>query len=527
MLSARRLPLQFAFGALVAAIVVLVLHETFLRELHFDDAYMFLRYAGNLLATGDYGWNPGERTYGCTSIGYTLFVTVVRFVRLDAVLGPGRALQVSALFWALAATVLLARVVRYAARGTVLDDATARRGLLVAFIAAPITFVNVLTGMDTTFSLFSTTFILWCWFRFEERPTTTRWVLALVSGYLAFLVRPDNGIYALLFPWLFLRNIRQPTSRIVATYGVLIGLFALDTLLKARYFGNPMPLPFFAKSRGFYEGYIGIFRWNNLEFTFDFFLTYGGVLFLLAVLLPGAPERRAGWVFLLPMLATVAYYFSVTQIMGQWSRYYLPSAPFLIAGLLVSLRGTRPSDIAPERVAWAFLALVVFLLGRQIVAARYGSIRVAREQAVAARYIKEDPDLAGGQEFGDPWWKGITTMSAIAGRLPAGSTIAATEHGYVAAMNPKIRVLDLCGLHNPQLALHGWSDDQLRASNPEVIWMPHREYVGLYHRVRTGSYFNSAYEFFPRALSFGVAIRKDSAHRDEIRAILERGIAAP
>jgi hypothetical protein len=516
----RQLPIRIAFLASLLVVGALVVHEV-LRDLHFDDAYMFVRYAGNLLTTGNYGWNAGERTYGCTSVAYTMFIALMRLIGFDA-LGPSRLLRVASLFWGVGAVVLLARVIRQAARGTILEDATARQGLLVAIIASPITFMNALTGMDTMLSLFATTAIVLCWFRFVDKPSTMRWLLAVSSCYFAFAARPDNAIYALLFPALFLWQARQPWSRILSTYGVLIALFGLDTFIKARYFGNPIPLPFYAKSRGFYEGYLGINRWNPMDYTWDFLLTYGGVLLMLNLLYGSARGALRAAAFLLPVVLMLAYYMTVIQIMGHNSRYYLPSVPFLVAGLIVALRDARTERVSGTRIAWAFLAVLAFASVRVLVAPRLTAMRLAREEAVAARFQPPAPDA---DEHGDAAWARITTMSAIAGRLPPGSTIGATEHGYIAAMNPRIRIMDLCGLHNPEMAMHGWSDDMLRRAAPEMIWMPHSDYTGLRAHMRSGAFFKNAYDLYPEALAYGVAIRRDSPHYAAIRTALERAHA--
>src|SRR5438105_14248162 len=45
---------------------------------HFDDAYMFMRYADNIINHHVYGWNPGEKAFGCTSIVYTFFIALIK-----------------------------------------------------------------------------------------------------------------------------------------------------------------------------------------------------------------------------------------------------------------------------------------------------------------------------------------------------------------------------------------------------------------------------------------------------------------
>ena len=50
-----------------------------------DDAYMFLRYADNILAGNGFAWNPdGPRTYGCTSIAHAFLVAGARALFPDS-----------------------------------------------------------------------------------------------------------------------------------------------------------------------------------------------------------------------------------------------------------------------------------------------------------------------------------------------------------------------------------------------------------------------------------------------------------
>ena len=68
------LPIQQAVRYLLGISVMgLSLFISFLylsRDIFFDDAFMFIRYAYNLAEHGVFGWNAEEAAYGCTSTGY-------------------------------------------------------------------------------------------------------------------------------------------------------------------------------------------------------------------------------------------------------------------------------------------------------------------------------------------------------------------------------------------------------------------------------------------------------------------------
>ena len=52
--------------------------------------------------------------------------------------------------------------------------------------------------------------------------------------------------------------------------GPLGALLLADAGVKTWVFGNPLPLPFYAKRGDFYAGYIGAARWNPVYATQDF-----------------------------------------------------------------------------------------------------------------------------------------------------------------------------------------------------------------------------------------------------------------
>jgi hypothetical protein len=76
--------------------------------------------------------------------------------------------------------------------------------------------------------------------------------------------------------------------------------------------------------------------------------------------------------------------------------------------------------------------------------------------------------------------------------------------------------MDLCGLHNYEFALHGYSDHMLGAWNPTLIWLPANEYTALRKQIITGDYFKQHYDFYPDAMSYGIAVLKNSPYHDKL-----------
>src|SRR5271156_5358632 len=102
------------FGYLsAAACFLLLLVFTLLKirdGLYFDDTFMFVRYAQNIIQYGNYGWNPHEHTFGCTNIPFTYFVVLLKTLRIDQLFGLSATLLLSSFFWALCSLVMLYKI---------------------------------------------------------------------------------------------------------------------------------------------------------------------------------------------------------------------------------------------------------------------------------------------------------------------------------------------------------------------------------------------------------------------------------
>ena len=80
-------------------------------------------------------------------------------------------------------------------------------------------------------------------------------------------------------------------------------------------FGDPMPLAFYVKQAGFYEGYAGASTWNPIDFSLQFLATV--IPFIILVLLfAGAGSAPVLMAFFIPVLLTFISLFSSIQIMG-------------------------------------------------------------------------------------------------------------------------------------------------------------------------------------------------------------------
>jgi hypothetical protein len=506
------------FGYLAAAACILLLLVFTLLKipdgLYFDDTFMFVRYASNIIHYGNFGWNPYEHTYGCTNIPFTYFVVLLKILRIDQWMGLSATLLLSSLFWALCSLFLLYKIMN----DLVGERMGNHRWLLILYTAtlsiAPVFAYNIITGMDTTFSLFFNVLMIYFLFRYKRRPGPGSLFLAAWFSYFIFLLRPDCGIYSVFLPVLFFLDQKFPAKKILSFYLLLFLFFTADTLVKYVYFGNPLPLPFYVKKSGFYLGYLGLSYWNAVQYSFDFLFDFG-FLFIAFLLLRSERSMKRFLVFGIPLFLSIAYYFTVTQIMGFHSRYYLPSMPFFVIGTVYGLSELKSISIEYRKLALPLLYCIFILL-------------LQFSYPVYEIYV-QDKTIAESKAFTLPaitvnrlpckvlgYREGIALMEKFMQILPPGTTVAATEYGWLSVQAPGVKFLDLCGLHNADMALHGYKDHFLRDWKPVLVWLPPRDYTSLRYEIISGAYFREQYDYFPDAVNYGVAILKNSPEHDRL-----------
>jgi hypothetical protein len=476
---------------------------------NFDDAYMFVRYADNLQRGDGYAWNPGEgATFGCTSIAYTFLVAALR--RLLPGVAAGKLLLWTSGLLGLAAFGLLVLAVRAAVSHKVLRSPLWLSLVLGALLLAQSAYAyHAATGMDTMLSLAGNCLLVLVLFTRARKGDRAGLALAALCGYLVFLIRPDNGFYGLLFPALLLGfGFKLGWRRAAFFAAAFLALLALDTWLKILVFGDPLPLSFYAKHALLAAGYAG--EWNPVTYLCEL-VTYLSPFLLLIALTVKRPVLPILAAFAIPLALTLAYYFTVMQVMGFEFRFSFPSLPFVVVPAAICLDRflAAPEDWTARRRAMGRRALVIlplaclFWISREPSARAYAR-HVLRPQPRAAAHL---PTAAEAPRM--EWWNGIRAMADFGAKLPQGTLLAASEHGLVAARNPHLRILDLVGLHDPEIAHHGLRGDYLKRRAPDLIWLPHPDYVGLRRQIFDSATFREDYVFLPAAFSYGLAVRRD------------------
>jgi hypothetical protein len=473
---------------------------------------MFVRYADNLLRGDGYAWNPGEgATFGCTSIPYTFLVAALR--RLLPGVPAGKLLLWTSGLVGLAAFFLLALAVRAAVSHKALRSLP-WLGLVLAtlLLGQDVYSYHAATGMDTMLSLAGNALLVLVLFTVARDGSRLGLGVAALCGYLVFLIRPDNGIYGLLFPLLLLGyGFRLGWRRTSAFALAFLALLALDTWLKIRVFGDPLPLSFYAKHHLLASGYGG--QWNPVVFLCEFLVAVSPFL-LLAALTVRRPAGAIVTAFAIPLALTLGYYFTVMQVMGLNFRFSFPSLPFVIVPAAICLDRflasgdgwtSRLASVGRRTLVILPLALLFWISRGPLSQAYYD--HVLRRGSAASPAVH--PPTTGEAPRRLEWWNGIRKMADFCARLPAGTLLAASEHGWVAARNPHLRILDLVGLHDPFIAHHGFQNEYLERRAPDLIWLPYLDYVALRRQILASRTFRERYVYLPSAINYGLAVRRD------------------
>jgi hypothetical protein len=497
----------------------------------FDDAYMFVRYANNWLAGCGMAWNCGEApVYGATSLPHAWLVAMVR--RLGPRLDDAAVLQACSRGAAVLVVLgLIAVAARFARHPRLRGAGWLWAALLLPAIAFGEAFrFHAQTGMDTMLAALANTVLVFAALALRERPRRTTVLATAAVAYAAYLVRPDNAVYAALVPSLALalggsQGSELNRRRAGLWFALpLAGAVALDLAIKARYFGTPLPLGFYVKQPGFYGGFAGEYTWNPFLFL-EVFLRGLWPFLLALVLFGGRSAAPVAGALLIPVAIAFPLFFRANQIMGHLGRFYFPALPFVVtAGALSFDRwlaggGAWSARRFAARAAAAALLLLAGPRALEAAGRRYEARADAQALApvdgaavgfATAAPARPLPELDS--------WRSSEEIALFARATPPGTRFAMSEHGLVGARARDVVIIDVLGLHDPRFARDGFSTAELWRRRPDVLWMPHPDHTQMLRAILDSAPLWRDYVFYPDAFTYGVALRLDSPRHAEIAA---------
>ena len=498
--------------AILGAAVALKLDESKVL----DDAYMFPRYARNLLRYGTLCWNPEQgATFGLTA---PLFLAVVLPFQAWLPDEPGWvALSASVTSGAAFVALLLALVWRETEGPRV-----ARWGALLLVAYSLTMNANSLThqfvsGMDTPFALAFLTAFLWLALAQARRPLRARAVAMGLLGGVSLFVRPDVLLFTLGVPLGTAILAKRPEVRRQALLAAALaaGLTGLGLLAAELYFGSAVPLAFYAKGSRLYgdliyERYRTTPRDELLQFVYGYRYLVLAALVHVLLLLRARAARAVDVALIACTAAFVLYYlFFVLQIMGRNARFYYPTLPGLAwlgaSGMAHALRSANGVQRAASLRSTSAASLGTLLLVASM----------APEAVRAWRSRVQDVSDAAEQ------WPGLRAFA----RLPSDLVIATSEVGLPGALNPDKAIIDMVGLNEPSIAREGFDARRFLAQHrPDVVYMFHQDYRSMIEELESDADFQADYDYYPAdtlQARLGVAVRRDSRHFAELTRIIE------
>jgi hypothetical protein len=495
-----------------------------------DDAYMSLRYAKHWLAGDGFAWNVEDGlAYGITSVSHLLLVTGLR-----ATTALSDDLLVSILSYSAGIAALVTLVAIGFGMFPRLRSSWAPLLVAPAILLSSSFPYHSLTGMETTLALLFNALFGAAGLAFANKPSAGRLAMCLVTASVSILTRPDMGIYAFLLPSLLLLAEDRTRWKWGVIYSALLALFMVaHLLLNKQFFGDYVPLPFLAKSSGYYRGYSAVEQWNAGKMLFTFLHDALPFLLVIACCVTKKSLPRLTALFV-PMLLTFGYYGTVVQIMGMEARYYYPSLPFLVIGCYIALDSfleqwqTVPAVRSSAFAARACAAFILVIglnapLSKVVATSLWSRFLITQPEQFTSREfqtLKEAKELPPRSSFAL-----IKEFDTILSQMPAKITFAASEHGYLGARHSDMPIIDLVGLHDREIATRGFSIEYLLSRQPDLIWMPHPAYTHLHQQILNSDAFIEQYEYYPGCYEYGVAIRKASPQANQVREVLARNFA--
>jgi arabinofuranosyltransferase len=438
-------------------------HTRLVHSFAFDDAFITLRYARNLVEHGVLSFNPDDRIDGYTSLGWTLMLAVALALGVD---GEVAMRSLSSLFGLLAAFAA-ALLARRLGASRLLAVGIAGFGT----VSTPGFVVWSVSGMETSYTAALATTLLWVYAM--PRTHVVRWA-RLVVALACVTARPECVVaYLVLLAsevWTAARNHAELPLRArlgatcrelwphLAVCAVLVGLFAAHWA----YYGYPLPNTYYAK-RATQE-----LTRRGIDDLGDF-LTQSVVLFAgLALVARLAARRwdRQGWMcaaFGAWGIATLAVYARAGGDFAGFHRYYQPLVPASFAVVAAAIAGAVRATGWRGLLCEGLAALVPVLALPAL--ARTQLSRAFRDDLGQVRYLTT---------YVRDWRE---AAAALKFRFPASTVMAVRAAGIIPWVTG-FKTLDLLALNNPEIAhanepVRAVPGHQLEATVDQLLaWQP-------------------------------------------------------
>jgi hypothetical protein len=512
-----------------------------------EDGYFGKRFAYNFWQHGSFSWNVADGPiYGMTSQTLQLLGTLIyRSTPHHFVVNLKAACTV--------APFLTLPLLWYLARQQAPHSGQAARSALLPWVVglASVPILELmLIGLESTLTLPIVALSLACLLKPWQRLRDGVW--AVLSVLAVYLTRPD----AILIPLVVLAGLwalelgpgaRWSRARPLSLAGLalLAGLAGLLVVFHF-YYGTGLPLPFYLKTRGLSvqpAEYLQFFKIEKTENAVRMlFLSLPFVYIALHSL-----SRPVLLLLAAALLFCGYHYLATIEIMGYFSRFYLPGlVPLLAAAGLAFpayqarrrwwlsallytaycavFLGLEHLDQAlqmhivakPDHYVSVLVVTGVLLLGPAgwnpvnalavVACLLVGAVRL---YPVASLAVEDDETILLRQIAPRGVFRGLERLR----RRLKPKVIYHTDMGAPGVLFPESKVVDLDGLLNEDITLRGIRFEQLcRADRPEAIFVPNEGYERLRREILSGECIKDYVAVVPME-SAPLHIRKDLLRR--------------
>ena len=424
----KRLFFKWHLILLITSLTILGFYLILFWDHTIDDLFISLRYAQNLLATGQLVWNAGELPVEGFSNPLWIFIAVgVMLLKLPPVI----IMKIIGIL----AGILMIVVAFFTAKNFKPQNKYLPYLYAAMICLTPFYAYWFVSGLETGLYLllFITAILLLLKMHNKEKVP----VMLIPALIMLTLIRPE-GAGLTIFSIFMLKNHTQRKYLLLFPIIFILCLFICRYL----YFGNLLPLTVYTKSK------LG-----------------GGVIYIgayLRFLLPFVPffiigiwdeNRQKSIVLILVLLGYTFYLLNSTAAQGGRFRFLLSS--MLIFYLFTSLGFTKtinylkhhPVDLWKKSIS-IFIILFIFLY---LTASNACSIR-----ELTKRYNK-------GHVEGH-----VALAQWLLENYPTSTTIALVDCGYI-PYRTGFKTYDLFGLNDPYIARNGMDINYLRSLQPDLF----------------------------------------------------------